>query len=113
DENLAAEFNSALLSTHTIMLFFSLRYIFPKGYLANFPYNIILNSTMASVFVIWYFLCKKYFIKKKNYIRIINKYEEKYPDKKIEMALIGIAYSLFTFLSFYITAVYLANGTFW
>jgi len=109
DENLASLFYSILLYTHTIMLFFPLRYVFPKGYFTPTFNSIILKSIMTSTFVIWYFICKIYFLKKKNYIRIIQNYEQKYPDKKIKMAVIGIFYSLLTFLSFIIIAGILSN----
>ena len=112
NEELASYCYFILLSTHSLMLFFPLRYVFPKGYFTPTINNIILKSTMAIVFVIWYFICKIYFLKKKNYIRIIQNYEQKFPDKKIKAAIAGIVYSLFTFLSFYVTAVYIANGTF-
>lgn len=112
DENLASQFYSGLLSTHTLILFFPLRYFFPKGYFTSTLNSIILKFLMASIFVIWYFICTNYFVKKKNYFRIINNYEKKYHDKKKSMATIGIVYSLFTFFSFYIIAIYIANGTF-
>jgi len=60
-------------------------------------------------FLISYLYCRYYFIKKKNYLRIINNYEEKYPDKKITMVIIGITYSLFTFLSFIILISFLSK----
>lgn len=41
DENLASLLYSLLLSTNTIMLFFPLKFIIPKGALTPFPYNII------------------------------------------------------------------------
>ncbi|SNR46913.1 hypothetical protein SAMN04487979_10721 [Flavobacterium sp. ov086] len=112
DENLASIFFSVLLSTHSLMIFFLTRYIFPKGYFSLFPYNIILKLLIGSVFLIWYFICNHYFLKNENYIRIVSFYENIYKEQNRKIAWIGVLYSLATFLVFYVTAVYLANGTY-
>src|SRR4051812_34573417 len=76
DENLASSMHSVLLSTYTIVLFFPLKFIIPKGALTPFPYNILTKVSFFIVFFVWYFICKYYFLKKENYIRIISHYEE-------------------------------------
>ena len=109
DENLASFFYSILLSTHSVMLFFPIRYIAPKGFFT--PYSVLIKLSFGAIFFIWYFICKYYFLKKKNFIRVIATYEKKFLNINKRMAIIGITYSLVTFLSFYMTAVYLANGS--
>ena len=76
DENLASSFFSILLSTTTITLFFPLRFIIPKGFFTPRPYDVLLKFTLGSIFIIWYFICKYYFLKKENYLRIIASYEK-------------------------------------
>ena len=112
DENLASLFYSVLLSTNMITFLLPLKFIIPKGALTPFPYNVLTKAILIVIFFIWYFVCKYYFLKKENYVRIISHYEERFPNKKKQIAVIGIFYSIATFLSFYITAIYLANGTF-
>lgn len=109
DENLASFFYSVLLSTQSLMFLFFLRFIITKGFFEHNPYNIILRVSLISVFFIWYFFCKYYFLKKENYKRIIILYEEKYPNKNSKMALIGIFYALLTFISFPVLAAVLSK----
>ena len=111
DENLASSFYSILLSTHSLMLFFILKYMVPIGFFSKKPYSILLKLILVCFFVIWYFLCKYYFIIKENYKTIISVNEKKFTDNNW-IAIIGIIYSIVTFLVFYVTAIYLANGTF-
>jgi hypothetical protein len=98
DENLASFFYSILLSTKTILLFFFLRYTAAKNILLH--YDRIFKISMLMIFVIWYFVCKYYFIKKENYKKIVNFYEEEYKGKNKKMAFLGIVYSICTFLLF-------------
>lgn len=101
DENLASLFYSLLLATNTGMALFIFRYIIPKKVFLQHPtYDIYVKLSYASIFFIWYFTCKSYFVKKKNYLRIVSFYERKYQNKNGKMALLGILYSLVTFLSF-------------
>lgn len=109
DENLASFFYSVLLSTQSLTLLFFLRFIVPKGFFEQNPYNIILRVSLISVFFIWYFFCKYYFLKKENYKRIIILYEGKYPNKNSKIALIGIFYALLTFISFPVLAALLSK----
>ena len=109
DENLASSYFSILLSTNTVALCFLLKFVIPKGLFTTYPYNILIKITLGSVFVIWYFVCKHYFLKKENQIRIIAFYEEEYLEKSISMALMGIIYSLFTFVSFISLAIWLSR----
>ena len=109
DENLASSFFSILLSTNTSMLFFALRYILPKGYFTPYPYNYLLKIIFVSPFIFWYLFCKSYFLKKENFIRIINHYEVKYSNRNSQMVLIGILYTLVTFISFICLAMILSR----
>ena len=109
DENLASSFFSILLSTNTGMILFVLRHVVPKGFFMQYPYDIILKLMYGSVFFIWYFTCKYYFLKKENYLKIISFYENKYTGKNKQMVLIGISYSIFTFLSFIGLAMWLSR----
>ena len=105
DENLASWFYSVLLFTHVLTFSLFIKFSIKKGIYSELIYK----GTGILLLLILYYFCKYYFLKKENYIRIINKYEEKYPDKKIIIAIIGIAYSLFTFLSFPATVSILSN----
>lgn len=100
DENLASLFYSVLLSTKTTLLFFFMRYTDVKNIFFNHPYDRIFKIGMLMIFVMWYFICKHYFIKKENYKRVISFYEKKYESKNKKMALLGIIYSICTFLLF-------------
>lgn len=109
DENLASLFYSILLSTNSIMIFFPLKFIIPKGTFTPPPYNVLIKIILGSVFFIWYFVCKYYFLKKENYIKIITHYENKYEGQNKRMALVGITYSLITFISFISLAMVLSR----
>jgi hypothetical protein len=110
DENLAAFFYSILLSTNTIiMISFPLKLLTPKGTFTLYPYNILIKGILASVFFILYFICKYYFLKKGNYIIIIANYSKRYKGKERQMALIGVFYSIFTFVSFISLAMWLSR----
>lgn len=109
DENLASSFYAILLSTNTIIFFFPLKFIIPNGFFTLYSYNILIKIMFVSIFFIWYFTCKKYFLKKGNYIKIISHYEEKYIDRKIQMAIIGIVYSILTPLIFISLAIWLSK----
>src|SRR5437868_111906 len=82
DENLASLFYSILLSTNTLMILFFLKFLIPKYLLSKDPHNILLKLISSSVFFIWYFYCKHYFLNKRNYLEVINIYEKKYGSKK-------------------------------
>jgi len=109
DENLASSFYAIILSTNTIALSFPLKFIIPKGSLAPFPYNVLIKAAFISIFFIWYFICKYYFLKKENYKRIISYYEEKYPGKNKQMATIGITFFILTPLVFISLAMWLSR----
>ena len=109
DQNLASSFYAILLSTNTITFFFPLKFIITKGTFTPYPYNILIKAIFASIFFIWYFICKNYFLKKENYIRIIEHYEGKYADNKVLMAIIGIVYFILTPLTFITLAIWLSR----
>ena len=110
DENLASYFFSILLSTNTIMIFFSLKFIIPKGFFTFNPYNLILKTILIAIFFGWYFICKNYFIKKEKSIGIINFYREKTNSKK--SVCIGVLYIFFSFFMF-ATSGYLLSRVSW
>ena len=110
DENLASSFFSILLSTNTGMILFVLRYIVPKDLFLQHPsYNIFIKLMYVSILVIWYLICKNYFLKNENYLRIVSFYESKYEGRNYQMAKIGVLYSLLTFSSFIGLAMWLSR----
>jgi hypothetical protein len=110
DENLASSFFSILLSTNTGMILFVLRYIVPKDLFLQHPsYNIFIKLMYVSILVIWYLICKNYFLKKENYLRIVSFYESKYEGRNNQMVIIGVLYSLITFSSFIGLAMWLSR----
>jgi hypothetical protein len=100
DENLAANFYSILLSTKTLMLFFVIRYTDAKAILLLFPYNYIYKIALGLIFILWYLVCRSYFLKNENYKRIVTLYESVYEGKNLRMALAGILYAIGTFVFF-------------
>jgi hypothetical protein len=110
DENLASLLYSLMLSTNTITLsLLPLKFIIPKGFFAEFPLNVLFYIIFITVFIIWYFVCKHYFLKKENYVRIISHYEEKYPTEKIRFAIIGITFFILTPTVFITIAIWLSH----
>jgi hypothetical protein len=109
DEYLASSFFSILLTTTTITLSFPLKFIFQKGFVGPYQYDLLIKIILCSVLVIWYFICKIYFLKKEKYISIIAYNEKKYVGKNKQMAILGILYSLFTFISFISLAFWISR----
>lgn len=89
---------SLLLSTNTLMLFFFIRYTEGKNLFRIYPYNYFLKIIMLLIFVMWYFICDHYFIKKGKYEKIIEYYMNKYPENNF--GIIGILYIIGTLVSF-------------
>ena len=109
DETLASLFFSILLASNTIMIMFPLKFLIQKGTFDSVLLKVALKITLASIFFIWYFICKNYFLKHENYLRIIQKFAIKYKNRNKQMALIGIVYSLVTFVSFISAAFWLSR----
>jgi hypothetical protein len=105
DENLASSFYAVLLSTNVLSLLLLSKLIIPLNLINQY----LLKGSFFIIFFIWYFVCKHYFLKKENYFRIISHYEEMFPGKKKQMALIGIAYFLLTPLTFIVLATWLSR----
>lgn len=105
DENLASSFYAVLLSTNVLSVFLLFKLVIPL----NLVHPYLLKGSFFIVFFFLYFVCKLYFLKKENYIRIISHYEGRFPNKKKQMALIGIAYFLLTPLTFIILAMWLSR----
>ena len=109
DEELASSLYSILLSTNTIAFFSPLKFIIPKGALTPFPYNVLIKVVFISIFFIWYFICKNYFLKKDNCRRIILYYDGKYANKKAQLAIIGITFFILTPSVFICLATWLSR----
>lgn len=110
DERLASMFLSILLSIYSVMLFYFLRLIGTGVFLKYHWLSVVLRVTFFVVFIVWYFVCKNYFIYSGHHKLIVSFYLRKYLGNEKQFALIGILFSIFTFLLFYIISVYLANG---
>lgn len=97
-----------LLSTNTI-LFFSmiLRFSFTKGFFL--PYDNCIKIFFGSIFFIWYFILKRYFIEKENYVWIIEKYDAKYKDRIKLIRIIGFLYLILSPISFIVLMVVLSR----
>jgi amino acid transporter len=111
DERLASMFLSVLLSTYSIMFFYFLRLVDIKSFLKYQWVSILLRVSFILVFIVWYFVCKNYFIYSERHNSIISFYLKEYPSREKQFALFGILFSLFTFILFYLVSIYLANGT--
>lgn len=98
DESLASQFYSGLLTTNFFCFLLFLKFVINLSKFNEW----LLKGGFFSLFIVSYIFCNIYFIKKQNYIRIINNYDLKYPDKKNILATVGIIYSMSTFLSFII-----------
>lgn len=101
DENLASSFFSILLATNTGNFLFVIRDITPRDFFAQSPsFYILIRIVYVLIVAIWYLVCKNYFLKNENYLRIISYYENKYGGQNFQVVLIGVLYTLFTFLLF-------------
>ena len=110
DEKLASSFFALLLFTNTVIISFVLRFLVPKELFLQHPSYIIILKFMYVLFlIIWYYICKNYFLKKENYLRIISFYEIKYKGRNDQIAIIGVLFSLFTFSNFIALACWLGS----
>ena len=109
DENLASSFFSILLTTNTVMVLFILRYILPTRYLISSSFSNVLKIMLFSLFIIWYFLCKYYFLREKKFEKIIEKLEKKYIGKNKLIAILGMMYTICTFIGFIVLAMWLSR----
>lgn len=96
-----------LVSTNIIMITFPLKFIITKGTFTPFPYNLIIRIILLSIFIINHFVFKSYFVKKENYVWIIEKYDSKYKIKWIR--IIGFLYTILTPLSFIVLAIIISH----
>lgn len=97
-----------LLSTNTILFFaIILRFSFTKGFFL--PYDNYIKIFFGSIFFIWYFILKRYFIEKENYILIIEKYDTKYKDKIKLIRIMGFLYLILTPISFIVFAIIISH----
>lgn len=102
DESLASDLYLAPLFLNTCMVIFPLLKIAPK-YLINENILKIASIFIAtSILIGQHFFCKYYFIKKENYIRIIDDYQHKIKNRN--SIIIGILYILLSFIFFVISA---------
>lgn len=98
NEDIACFFYSLLLFLNTSVVFFTLRIVIPKGALGIIFNTLAIKLLLVLPFLVWYLICRHYFIKKNNARRIITKNEIKYKNKN--MAIIGVLYFIFSFLAF-------------
>ena len=99
---------SIMLSTNTILFFaIVLRFSFAKGFFL--PYDNYIKIFFGSIFFILYFILKRYFIKKENYVWIIEKYDVKYKDKIKLIRIIGFLYMILTPISFIMFAIIISH----
>jgi hypothetical protein len=109
DESLAALFYSILISTHVATLSILLKFFIRPGFFAQVLNDVLLKAILVLIFFISYSLCRYYFIKKEKYKEITKYYERRFDGNNNKMALIGVVYSLFTFGSFIIIALWLSR----
>jgi hypothetical protein len=102
DEDLASSFYSILLATNTGMLLILSRLIIPKSFFENTLNEIFFKLLFAGILLAWHFICKHYFLKKENDIRIVAYFEGRYSDKNTLISIIGILYTVISFLGFII-----------
>lgn len=107
DENLAANFYPILLWTNTIMFTFPVRFFIPKGFFNPPLLNYSLRFFFLAIFIGWYFLCRQYFMKSGRYVEIFDYYKAQEGSRKF--AMIGIVYSLGTFISFITIAMWISR----
>jgi hypothetical protein len=99
DEVSASSFYSILLSTNVGLILFPLKFIIPKGFFDPPLLNFSLKILLASIFVGLYFFCRHYFLTNKYYLDIFERYDVISHNPK-RSVIIGIGYSLTTFISF-------------
>jgi hypothetical protein len=107
DEDVASDLYLAPLICNTLMVIFPLLRIAPKYLINESILKTISILFVASILIGWQFYCKYYFIKKENYIRIINDYQ--YKIKNVNALIIGILYILLSFVFFVISAKFSSN----
>ncbi|GIV29549.1 MAG: hypothetical protein KatS3mg028_0615 [Bacteroidia bacterium] len=105
DENLTSSFFALLLSINILSIFLIFKLIISLNWINQH----LLKGSFFIVFFILYFICKNYFLKKENYLRIVSFYESKYKRRNNQMAIIGVLYALITFLCFIALAMWLSR----
>lgn len=109
DESLASSFYSILLCTNTFLFLFVVKWFFGNNFFFQ-PLNRFLSTLfMVVVYLVWYFTCRHYFLKKENFRRILAQYQKNFEVNKWIGSLIGIVYTIITFLSFIILAMCLSK----
>lgn len=103
DENLASSFYAILLTTNTLTIVLLLKVLVPLNLINQY----ILKGSFFIVFMIWYLICKFYFLKTGNYLKLINYYDTKFKYKKKQLVVIGMSYILITPILFILIAFWL------
>lgn len=104
DHELASSFCAGLFWTNILTIFI--------GCFRALGFTIeSLNSTfvkvfLISIFILIYFLNKWYFLKRNNYKEIITKYDIEYKPYFIFISILGVIYSIGSFLAFYFLIIY-------
>jgi hypothetical protein len=106
NENLASFFYAILLSTNTVMLILPLKIVFQKDFQDPPLIGYTVKVFLASIFFIWYYMCKRYFLDKGNCSAIIKRYSN---NSKMKMSIIGGIYSAGTFILFISVAMILSK----
>lgn len=96
-----------LIATNSLMCTFPLKFVIPKGFLH--PYDGYVKLFLGSIFFIWFFILKKYFISDKNYVLIIEKYDEQYINSAKLIRFLGFLYIILTPTSFLFLAMFLSR----
>jgi hypothetical protein len=107
DEDLASYFYSVLLWTNMGMFLFLFRFVIPKGFFDPPWLKYSMMSIVISASFGWYFFCRHYFMKSGRYLKIFDHYKAQEGSRKF--ALIGIVYSLGTFISFISVAYWISR----
>jgi|GEM_PF-3927219 len=110
DHLLASSFIAILFTTNLVTIIVLIELILHAYF--NAAEQITVGIVLIALFLIIYIYCKWYFIKKEKYIEIITDFDEKNKSSLKLMGVLGIIYTVATFLGFYVLAVYSSNGTF-
>lgn len=100
DEDLAATFFPILLTINSLMILIIIQSIMSYKFENIQSVKIGIYIISISLFIGWNRLCKIYFTKHKNDQRIISMLDLKYSNGKNFFMMIGIFYTLLTFIGF-------------
>lgn len=102
DEKLASDLYLVPLFLNTCMVIFPLLKIAPKYLINENILKMVSIFCAVSILIAQHFFCKYYFIKKENYIKILNNYQNKIKNK--DSIIIGLLYIVLSFIFFIVSA---------